>query len=165
MKEGDKPFLNKEADRTSLTDSLVIIQTSSASVPSMPCWFGDVALIVEHLRTQGVLSAICERVRVARRRFAHSEVLDVLAVLFGYAISGERTREAFSERLAPWAETFLALVNREPLPSRSALRRFRASFPPTARDALRELFLEDVLARPLTKEGHRGELLDRAGNQ
>jgi len=150
---------------TSIADSSVIIQTSSESVPATPCWLGEVVLIVEHLCKQGVLTAINERVRFARRRFGHYEVIDFLAVLFGYAISGERTLEAFYERLAPWAGTFMALFNREQLPSRSALSRFLASFPPVAVEALRALFLEDLLARPLTKERQRGELLDRAGRQ
>ncbi len=57
----------------SIADGSVIIQTSSRSVPSTPSWFGEVALIVEHLRQQGVLDAICERVRFARRRFGHYE--------------------------------------------------------------------------------------------
>src|SRR5712691_9203886 len=147
---------------TSIADSSVSIQTSSESVPSPPCWLGEVVLLVEHLRKQGVLAAIDERVRFARRRFGHYEVIDFLAVLFGYAISGERTLEAFYERLMPWAETFMALFNREQLPSRSALSRFLASFTPVAVEALRALFLEDLLARPLTKERQRGELLDRA---
>ena len=56
---------------------------------------------VEHLRKQGVLSAICERVRFARRRLGHYEVIDFLAVLFGYAISGERALEVFYEGLQP----------------------------------------------------------------
>jgi hypothetical protein len=77
-----------------------------------------VVLLVEYLCKQGVLAAINERVRFARRRFGHYEVIDFLAVLFGYAISGERTLEAFYERLMPWAETFMALFNREQLPSR-----------------------------------------------
>src|SRR5712691_3966747 len=147
---------------TSIADSSVSIQTSSESVPSPPCWLGEVVLIVEHLCKQGVLTAINERVRFARRRFGHYEVIDFLAVLFGYAISGERTLEAFYERLAPWAGTFMALFNREQLPSRSALSRFLASFTPVAVEALRVLFLEDLLARPLTRERQRGELLDRA---
>jgi hypothetical protein len=150
---------------TSIADGSVIIQTSPESVPSTPSWFGEVALIVEHLRTQGVLSAICERVRFARRRFGHYEVIDFLAVLFGYAISGERTLEAFYDRLMPWAETFMALFNREQLPSRSALSRYLSSFTPVAVEALRALFVEDLLARPLTKERQRGELLDRTGGQ
>jgi hypothetical protein len=150
---------------TSIADSSVIIQTSSESIPSPPCWLGEVVLLVEHLCKQGVLAGIAERVRFARRRFGCYEVIDFLAVLFGYAISGERTLEAFYERLAPWAETFMALFNREQLPSRAALSRFLASFTPAAVEALRVLFLEDLLARPLTKERQRGELLDRAGVQ
>jgi len=150
---------------TSIADSSVIIQTSAESVPSTPCWLGEIVLLVEHLRKQGVLAAIDERVRFARRRFGHYEVIDFLAVLFGYAISGERTLQAFYERLAPFAEPFMALFNREQLPSRSALSRFLASFTPAAVEALRVLFLEDLLTRPLTKERQRGELLDRAGGQ
>ena len=53
---------------TSIADSLVSIQTSSESVPSTPCWLGEVVLIVEHLRKQGILAAINERVRFARWR-------------------------------------------------------------------------------------------------
>ena len=71
----------------SIADGSVIIQTSAPSVPSVPTWFGEVALIVESLRKQGILSALGERVRFARRRLGHYEVIDFLAVLFGYAIS------------------------------------------------------------------------------
>src|SRR5437764_14339295 len=81
---------NKEVDMTSIADSSVIIQTSSESVPSMPSWFGEVALIIPYLRKQGVLSAISAQVRLARRRFGHYEVIDFLSVLFGSAIIGER---------------------------------------------------------------------------
>src|SRR6266516_1636288 len=150
---------------TSIADSSVIIQASSESVPSIPCWLGEVVLLARYLKQQGVLAAINERIRFARRRFGHYEVIDFLAVLFGYAISGERTLEAFYERLAPFAEPFMALFNREQLPSRSALSRYLSSFTPVAVEALRVLFLEDLLARPLTKERQRGELLDRAGGQ
>ncbi len=40
-----------------------------------------------------------EQVRFARRRFGRYEVIDFVAVLFGYAISGERTLEGFYERV------------------------------------------------------------------
>src|SRR5947209_16534953 len=148
----------------SIADGSVIIQTSCESVPSTPSWFGEVALIVEHLRKQGVLTKICERVRFARGRFGHYEVIDFLAVLFGYAISGERTLEAFYEGLQPFAVPFMALFDRDRLPSRSALSRFLASLTPTATEALRTLFLADLLARPLDKERHTGQLVDRKGN-
>ena len=79
---------------TSIADGTVIIQTSAESVPSTPSWFGEVALIAGYLRKHGVLTQISERVRFARRRFGYYEVIDFLAVLFGYAISGEPTLEA-----------------------------------------------------------------------
>jgi hypothetical protein len=75
------------------------IQTSSETVPSTSSWFGEVVLIAGYLRKHDVLAKISERVRFARRRFGHYEVIDFLAVLFGYAISGERTLEEFYERL------------------------------------------------------------------
>ena len=58
---------------TSIADSSVIIQTSSESVPSTPCWLGEVVLLAKHLCEQEVLAAIDERVRFARRRFGHYE--------------------------------------------------------------------------------------------
>ncbi len=66
----------------SIANGSVSIQTSSESVPSTPYWLGEVAFITHYLRSQGVLSAIAERVRFARRRFGHYEVLDFVAVLF-----------------------------------------------------------------------------------
>ncbi|MFL5666535.1 MAG: hypothetical protein ACJ8BW_35080, partial [Ktedonobacteraceae bacterium] len=44
-----------------------------------------------------------------------------------YAISGERTLEAFYERLQPFAVPFMALFERDQFPSRSALSRFLAA--------------------------------------
>jgi hypothetical protein len=161
----NKTVPNKEVDMTSIADVSVYIQTSSESVPSTPSWFGEVALIIPYLRKQGVLSAISSQVRFARRRFGHYEVIDFLAVLFGYAISGERTLEAFYEGLLPLAQPFMALFDRERLPSRSALSRFLASLTWTATEALRTLFLADLLARPLDKERHTGTLVDRAGTE
>ena len=134
------------------------------SVPSTPSWFGEVALIIPYLRKQGVLSAINSQVRLARRRFGHYEVIDFLAVLFGYAISGERTLEEFYERLLPLEQSFMALFDRERLPSRSALSRFLASLSWEATEALRTLFLADLLARPVDTERHIGQLVDRVGN-
>ena len=54
-------------------------------------------------------------------------MIDFLAVLFGYAISGERTLEEFYKRLQPFAVPFMALFERDRLPSRSALSRFLAA--------------------------------------
>jgi hypothetical protein len=161
----NKTVPNKEVDMTSIADVSVCIQTSSESIPSTPSWFGEVALIIPYLRKQGVLSAISSQVRLARRRFGHYEVIDFLAVLFGYAISGERTLEAFYEQILPLAQPFMALFDRERLPSRSALSRFLASLTWEATETLRTLFFADLLARPLDKERHTGKLVDRAGNE
>ena len=150
---------------TSIANSAVSIQTSSQSVPSTPCWLGEVTLIVQHLRQQGVLDAITQQVCFVRRRFGQYEVIDFLAVLFGYAISGERTLEAFYERLLPFAQPFMSLFDRARLPSRSALSRFLASLTEAATEALRTLFLADLLARHLDKERYTGKLIDRVGNE
>ena len=149
----------------SISDSAVIIQTSSCSVPSPPSWFGEVALIVEHLRKQGVLTAIGERVRFARRRFGHYEVIDFVAVLFGYAISRESTLQAFYERLHPFALPFMALFGRHHLPARSTLSRFLAALTQEPVEALRTLFLDDLLARTLSNERESGGLADRVGKE
>jgi hypothetical protein len=147
----------------SITDSTVIIQTSSHSVPSTPSWFGEVVLIIEHLRKQGVLTKLNACVRFSRRRFGHYEVIDFLAVLFGYAISGERTVEAFYQRLQPFAVPFMALFERDRLPARSTLSRFLASLTQAPVEALRSLFLDDLLSRPLSNERQTGDLVDREG--
>jgi hypothetical protein len=118
-------------------------------------------LMAHHLERQGVLTAIEEQVHFARRRFGRYEVIDCVAVLFGYAVSSERTLEAFYERLQPWAGTFMALFGRDCLPARSTLSRFLASLNEAAVEALRTLFLHDLLTRPLVQEEHPGGLWDR----
>jgi hypothetical protein len=150
---------------TSIADGSVSIQTSSTSVLSTPSWFGEVVLMAAHLRKQGVLTKIGERVRFARRRFGHYEVIDFLAVLFGYAISGERTLEAFYERLQPFAVPFMALFERDQLPARSTLSRFLAALTEAPVEALRTLFLDDLLSRPLSNEKQTGGLVDRTGGE
>jgi hypothetical protein len=149
----------------SIANESVIIQTSAEPVPSTPSWFGEVTLIARYLRKQGVLSKVNERVRFTRRRFGHYEVIDFLAVLFGYAISGERTLEAFYERLQPCAVPFMALFERDRLPARSTLSRFLAALTVEPVEALRTLFLDDLLSRPLTNERQTGSLVDRAGGE
>jgi len=88
-----------------------------------------------------------------------------VAVLLGYAISGERTLEAFYERLHPFATAFMALFGRERLPARSTLSRFLAALSAEPVEALRKLFLADLVARQLSKEEQAGGLWDRQGRQ
>jgi hypothetical protein len=149
---------------TSIADGSVIIQTSAESVPSTPSWFGEVVLMATHLCKHGVLTKISEQVRFARRRFGRYDVIDFLVVLFGYAISGERTLEEFYERIQPFAVPFMALFERDRLPSRSAFSRFLAALTEVPIEALRTLFLDDLLSRPLSPDKQTGDLLDRVGN-
>jgi hypothetical protein len=163
LKRTNTTILNKEADMTSIADGSVKIQTTAESNPSPPSWFGEVVLLVAHLRQHDLLTKIAERVRFARRRFGRYDVIDFLAVLFGYAISGERTLETFYEQLQPFAVPFMALFERDRLPSRSALARFLAALTQEPVEALRTLFLDDLLSRPLTPDKQTGNLVDRAG--
>ncbi len=149
---------------TSIADGSVIIQTTASSVPSTPSWFGEVVLMATHLCKHGVLTKISEQVRFARRRFGRYDVIDFLVVLFGYAISGERTLEEFYERIQPFAVPFMALFERDRLPSRSAFSRFLAALTEVPIEALRTLFLDDLLSRPLSPDKQTGDLLDRVGN-
>ncbi len=126
---------------TSIAARSVRIQTSSESVPATPSWFGEIVLLTAHLRKHDVLSKITKQVRFARRRFGRYDVIDFLAVLFGYAISGERTLEGFYQHLQPFAIPFMALFDRDQLPSRSALSRFLAALTEDPVEVLRMLFL------------------------
>jgi hypothetical protein len=164
LKRKHTTLLNKEVSMTSIADKTVKIQTTSESNPSTPAWFGEVVLISRYLQKHDVLSKINEQVRFARKRFGRYEVIDFFAVLFGYAISGERTLEEFYQRLQPFAVPFMALFDRDRLPSRSALSRFLAALTKEPVEALRTLFLDDLLARPLTPDKQTGGLVDRKGH-
>lgn len=147
----------------SLAPASVTIQTSPEPVPAVPPWFGEVTVIAHYLRHLGVLSVIEERVRFARRRFGHYDLIDFVVVLLGYAISGERTLETFYEGLHPFAAPFMALFGRERLPHRSTLSRFLAALNQAVVEALRTVFLEDLLARPLEKEEKPGGTVGSTG--
>ena len=60
---------------------------------------------------------MAEQVRFAQHRFGTYDLIDVLAVLIGYAISSEPTLEASYEHLYPFACTFTALFGRNRLPA------------------------------------------------
>jgi hypothetical protein len=147
-----------------MTHPSIEIQTSPISVPALPEWFGEVSLVAYYLTHLGVLDALSQRVRFARGRMGTYDVLDFVAVLLGYALSGERTLQAFYERLQPFATPFMALFGRAQLPHRSSLSRFLASLDSSTVEALRSLFEEDLLARELAGGEQRG-LWDRCGQQ
>ena len=94
----------------------------------------------------------------------HYEVIDFLAVLFGYAISGEPTLAAFFERLAPFAGPFMALFGRERLPHRSTLSRFLAAIDQPCLKALRTLFEQECFQHGFS-QAHVGGLSDRQGRR
>jgi hypothetical protein len=148
---------------TALASSPVTIQIDSQSVPRVPGWFGEVAVFAQVFSHEGILKAIRDQVRFARARFGHYEVIDFVAVLIGYAVSSEPTLLAFYERLAPFAEPFMALFGRHQLPHRSTLSRFLAALGQSPVEALRMLFQGDLLARkPFSSPGG---LFDRTGAQ
>lgn len=61
---------------------------------------GEVAVFAQVLAHAGILKAIAEQVRFARARFGQYDLIDFVAVLIGYVISGEPILQAFYERLA-----------------------------------------------------------------
>ncbi len=124
---------------------------------------GEVAAFAHVLTHTGMLKTIQEQVRFARARFGQYDLIDFVAVLIGYVLSGEPTLLAFYERLTPWADAFMALFGRDRLPHRSTLSRFLATLDQNTVEALRTRFQEDGLARkPFASPGG---LFDRTGGQ
>ncbi len=74
------------------------VQTFPVDRPSVPAWFAEVVVMARHLATKGLLDAFAHQGRLVRGRFGSYEPIDFLAVLIGYAISGERTLADFFER-------------------------------------------------------------------
>jgi hypothetical protein len=103
-------------------------------------------------------------VRLVRGRFGRYEVLDFLALLFGYALSGERTLQVFFDRLQPFALPFMALFERGEMPHRSTLSRFLAQVDSPCLEALRSLFLHASSTWGWTHETIGG-LWDRSGQR
>src|SRR5437868_8864144 len=102
-----------------MTDPVVQIQVDPTNSPSTPPWFGEVAVVTHALQRHGILKAIEERVRFVRARMGKYELIDFVAMLIGYAVSGEPTLRAFCERVQPFASAFMALFGR---PSRGIWR-------------------------------------------
>ena len=92
---------------TSIADGSVIIQTSAASVPAPPAWFGEVVLMAALLRKHGVLTKISEQVRFARRRFGRGS---------RDRLSRGADRAMPEASSAPWRPS---TSDSSPLPSRS----------------------------------------------
>ena len=147
-----------------MTDPVVHIQVDPTNSPSTPSWFGEVAVVAHALQRYGVLDAIKERVRFVRARMGKYELIDFAAMLIGYAVSGEPTLRAFCEHVQPFASAFMALFGRADFPTPPTLSRYLAVLDQPCVEALRTLFLEDLLAR--TPFGTPpGGLWDRLGGQ
>lgn len=146
-----------------MTLSSVTIQIAPESRPSTPSFLGEVAAFAQVLTHTGSLKAIQEQVRFARARFGHYDLLDFVAVLIGYVLSGEPTLLAFYERLAPFASPFMALFGRNRLLHRTTLSRYLSALDWSTVESLRALFRRDLLARsPFSSPGG---LFDRTGAQ
>ena len=130
-----------------MTDPTIQIQVDPTNAPSMPSWFGEVVVVAHALQRFGVLQAIEERVRFARARMGKYELIDFVAMLIGYAMSGERPLQAFCERVQPFADPFMALFGRADLPNPATLSRYLSVLDQHSVDALRTLYLDDLLAR------------------
>jgi hypothetical protein len=92
------------------------------------------------------------------------EPIDFLALLIGYAISGERTLADFFERLAPFGDAFMALFGRAALPHRSSLSRFLADVDRPCLEAFRQLFEQHSFAEGWTNDSIGG-IWDRQGRR
>jgi hypothetical protein len=140
------------------------IQTSPLDRPSVPPWFAEVVIIARYLATKGLLEAFAHQVRLVRGRFGTYEPIDFLALLVGYAISGERTLADFFEHLAPFEAAFMALFGRRCLPHRSSLSRFLADVDRPCLEAFRTLFQQHTFAEGWTAETIGG-IFDRQGRR
>src|SRR5450631_1024262 len=146
-----------------MTHPSVHIQSAPESLPTVPCWFAEVAIVAQCFTRSGLLPAIEHQVRLVRPRFGTYEVLDFVVVLLGYAISAKPTLLAFYDRLTPFAVPFMALFNREKLPHRTTLSRFLAALDPPCVEALRRLFHDDLITQT-AQTFPPGGLWDRLGH-
>jgi len=140
------------------------VQTSPEARPSVPPWFAEVVIIAHHLTTHDLLDAFAQQIRLVRGRFGSYEPIDFLALLIGYAISGERTLADFFERVEPFEAAFMALFGRRCLPHRSSLSRFLADVDRPCLEAFRTLFEQQTFAQGWTAETIGG-IFDRQGRR
>src|SRR5258707_760008 len=147
-----------------ISNPCIEVQTTAENRFSVPAWFAEVVIIARYLEKQGRISAFAQQVRLVRGRFGNYEPIDFLALLIGYAISGERTLADFFERLAPFETAFMALFGRHDLPHRSSLSRFLAAVDRPCLEAFRTLFQQRSFADGWTSETNGG-IFDRQGRR
>jgi hypothetical protein len=147
-----------------IPDSCLEVHTSPLDRPSVPAWFAEVVIVARHLATKELLDLFAQQVRLVRGRFGSYEPIDFLALLIGYAISGERTLSDFFERVSPFGTAFMALFGRANLPHRSSLSRFLADVDRPCLEAFRSLFEQYSFAEGWTKDSIGG-IWDRQGRR
>src|SRR6266487_30184 len=147
-----------------IPNSCIEVHTSPVDRPSVPPWFAEVVIMGQHLATNGLLEAFAHQVRLVRGRFGTYEPIDFLALLIGYAISGEQTLVDFFERVEPFETAFMALFGRSSLPHRSSLSRFLAAVDRPCLEAFRTLFEQQSFASGWTSETIGG-IFDRQGRR
>jgi hypothetical protein len=79
-----------EASMSTIAHPCLEVQTSEQPHPAAPCWFAETLLIAQDRRTHRLLDALATPVRLVRGRVGRYESIDLLVLLFGEAISGER---------------------------------------------------------------------------
>src|SRR5262249_60135133 len=77
-----------------LTPPPIEVRTCPDDVPSVPPWFAEVVVLARHFTQRGYLATISQHLRLARGRAGTFEVLDFVAILLGYAVSGEPWRRS-----------------------------------------------------------------------
>lgn len=140
------------------------VQTSEQPEPAVPCWFAETVILTTYLRQHGLLDTLNQQAHLVRARFGQYEVLDFLAPLFGYALSGERTLQAYFDRLKPFAGPFMALFERGRLPHRATLSRFLAAVDSPCLEAVRTLLAASSFTWGWTPDTIGG-VWDRAGRR
>lgn len=143
-----------------IQDTCIEVQTSLEPRPSLPPWFAEVVILSRFLSAQGAFQAMEEHVILVRKRAGHYEPLDFLAILIGYAISGERTLADFFQRIAPFQDAYMALFGRRCFPHRSSLSHFLSDVDAPALESLRLLFQQFSFAPGWTLDT-LGGLFDR----
>ncbi len=142
-----------------ISNPCIEVQTTSENRFSVPAWFRSRR---HHCWLPGEERAnvrLCTSlVRLVRGRFGTYEPIDFLALLIGYAISGERTLADFFERVEPFETAFMALFGRRCLPHRSSLSRFLADVDRPCLEAFRTLFQQQTFARCVDLGNHRRHL-------
>jgi len=147
-----------------ISNECIEVQTSPLDRASVPAWFAEVVMIARHLASKGLFEAFAQQVHLVRGRFGTYESIDFLALLIGYAISGERTLADFFERVEPFEAAFMALFGRRCLPHRSSLSRFLADVDRPCLEAFRTLFEQQTFAEGWTAETIGG-IFDRQGRR